>query len=408
MMRHLPIGLVTALLSLGTALSGQAPAQWQQWRGPSRDAVIAFTPPATWPQQLAKRWEVSVGAGHSSPVVSAGRVIIHARQGDQEITRALDLDAGKEVWRSAYAAPYTVNPAARAHGPGPKSTPAIAQGRVFTFGISGILSGHDLATGKVLWRTPAPPSPPEFGTAMSPVVDGPLVIAHVGGQNKGALTAFDAATGKARWAWSGDGPAYASPVIATIGGTRQVITQTQNAIVGIDAGSGALLWQRPFKTPYEQNSVTPVVAGDRVIYSGLDNGTWAVRPVKKGTAWTVEDMWRNEQVSMYMSTPVVSGNTLFGLSHRNRGQFFAVDVGTGKTLWTTTGREGENASLLLAGPLLLASTTNAELIVARPNPTKFDEIKRYTIADSAVWAHPALSGRLLLVKDVDKLICWSF
>jgi outer membrane protein assembly factor BamB len=153
--------------------------------------------------------------------------------------------------------------------------------------------------------------------------------------------------------------------------------------------------------------VTPVVDGDRVIYSGLDHGTTAVRLVRKGTAWTAEDLWKNDQVSMYMSTPVVSGGTLFGLSHRNRGQLFAIDAATGKTLWTTTGREGENASLVVAGPVLLVSTTNAELIVARPNAAKFDEIKRYTIADSAVWAHPAVAGRLLIVKDVDKLICWA-
>jgi outer membrane protein assembly factor BamB len=110
---------------------------------------------------------------------------------------------------------------------------------------------------------------------------------------------------------------------------------------------------------------------------------------------------------MYMSSPVINGTTLYGLSHRNSGQFFALDLATGKTLWTTRGREGENASLIAAGSLLLLSTTNAELIVARPNPAKFEEIRRYTVADSAVWAHPALAPRALLVKDVDKLICWS-
>ena len=110
---------------------------------------------------------------------------------------------------------------------------------------------------------------------------------------------------------------------------------------------------------------------------------------------------------MYMSSPVINGKTLYGLSHRNRGQFFALDLTTGKTLWTTKGRDGENASLIAAGSVLLLSTTNAELIVARPNPAKFEEIRRYTVADSAVWAHPALAPRALLVKDVDKLICWS-
>jgi outer membrane protein assembly factor BamB len=395
-----------AFVSTVTLAQSRNPG-WSQWRGPHRDGTVTTPLPAKWPATLTKRWELTVGTGHSSPVVAGDRVVIHARQGDREITRAVALRTGKELWRDEYAAPYAVNPAARAHGPGPKSTPAVAGGRVFTFGIAGVLSALDLETGKLLWRTPPPAVPPEFGTAMSPLVDGPRVIAHMGGMNDGALTAFDAATGRTRWQWTGDGPAYASPVVATIGGTRHVITQTQKSIVGVNAANGALLWQAPFTTPYEQNSVTPVVSGDLVIYSGLDNGVTAVRIARKGTQWVVLPGWKNEQVSMYMSSPVFNGATLYGLSHRNRGQFFALDPATGKTLWTTQGREGENASLIAAGSLLLLSTTNAELIVARANRATFEEIRRYTVADSAVWAHPAFAPRALLVKDVDKLICWS-
>ncbi len=340
-------------------------------------------------------------------MVSGDRVIVHSRQADREITRALDLKSGKELWRSDYSAPYKVNPAAAGHGPGPKSTPVVANGRVYTFGISGILSAHDLAEGTLLWRTPAPPVAPEFGTAMSPIVDGGQVIVHLGAHDKGALTAFDAITGKQRWQWTGDGPSYASPIVADFAGTRQLVTQSENSVIGVDVATGRLLWQVPFKTNFDQNSVTPIVVRDLVIYSGLESGTTAARIGRNAMVWTAQPLWKNEQVSMYMSSPVVSGNTLYGLSHRNRGQFFAIDLIAGKTLWTTAGREGENASVMLAGPLLLLSTTNAELIVTRANPGKFEEIKRYTIADSAVWAHPAVSGTSILVKDVDKLICWG-
>ena len=125
--------------------------------------------PAQWPEALKKRWEIPVGTGHASPVVSGNRVVVIAREGDQEIVRALDVASGKEIWRAAYPAPYTVNPAARSHGPGPKSTPAIAGGRVFTFGIGGILSAFDLASGKLIWRVPAPAVLPQYGTATSPL-----------------------------------------------------------------------------------------------------------------------------------------------------------------------------------------------------------------------------------------------
>ncbi|HEX6164497.1 MAG TPA: PQQ-binding-like beta-propeller repeat protein, partial [Vicinamibacterales bacterium] len=346
--------------------------------------------------------------GHASPVISGNRVVVHARQGNREIVSAYDLESGKQLWQDGVDAPYTMNPAATGHGPGPKSTPLIANGRVFTFGISGIFSAHDLATGKLLWRKNAPPAPPEFGTASSPVADGANVIAFLGGYKAGALTAMDAATGKEVWRWTGDGPGYSSPIVATIAGTRQIITQSQTKLIGVAAADGRLLWETTIKTPYEQNSVTPLVVNDLVISAGLDNPTIAYAITNTGKAWTATPRWTNDRVSMYMSSPAASGSTIFGLSNKNRGQFFAIDVATGNTLWQGKGREAENASIVRAGNFLLLSTTNSELIVARASTSAFEEVKRYTIADSATWAHPAFAGRAIVVKDVDKLIVWSY
>ena len=182
--------VLTALAAAGggevVSQAQQKPAatgtDWPQWRGPKRDGSVGAALPAQWPEALKKRWEIPVGAGHASPVVSGNRVVVIAREGDQEIVRALDIASGKEIWRAAYPAPFIVNPAAQSHGPGPKSTPAIAGGRVFTFGIGGILSAFDLASGRLIWRVPAPGVLPEYGTATSPLVDGTSVIVHVGGQ----------------------------------------------------------------------------------------------------------------------------------------------------------------------------------------------------------------------------------
>jgi outer membrane protein assembly factor BamB len=302
-----------------------------------------------------------------------------------------------------------MNPAATGHGPGPKSTPAIAGGRVFTLGISGIFSAHDAATGKLLWRKNAPPTPPEFGTASSPMVDGSTVIAFLGGQNAGALTAMDVATGTVKWRWTGDGPGYASPILATFAGTPQIVVQSQNKLVSVAAADGRLLWETPIKTPYEQNSVTPLVVGDLLVYAGLENPTIALRvTASRGTGWSAVPAWRNDDVSMYMSSPAASGNIIFGLSNKNRGQFFALDATTGKTLWVTKGREAENASIVRAGEYVLLATTNSELIVARAAGTRFEELRRYVVADSAMWAHPAFAGRTIIVKDVNTLTVWGF
>jgi len=396
--------------SLFPPAQGQAPAAWPQWRGPARDGVAsAFTVPTTWPAQLTKKWSAPAGLGHASPVVSGNRVVVHARQGNREVLTAYDLESGKQLWQDGVDAPYTMNPAATGHGPGPKSTPAIADGRVFTLGISGIFSAHDLTTGKLLWRRNAPPTPPVFGTAMSPMVDGTSVIAFLGGQNAGALTAMDVAKGTVKWQWTGDGPGYSSPIMATFAGTRQIIVQSQTKLVSVAAADGRLLWETPIKTPYEQNSVTPLVVGDLLLSAGLENPTIAFRiQAGQGKGWTATPVWRNEQVSMYMSSPAVSGTAVFGLSNKSRGQFFAIDAATGKTLWTTKGRDAENASIVRAGDYLLLATTNSELIVARANAARYEEVKRYTVADSAMWAHPAFTGRTIIVKDVDTLTAWSW
>jgi len=398
---------IALLSSLSVTSTAQSAPTWNQWRGPARDGVAMFTAPATWPQQLTRRWEVPVGAGHSSPVVADDRVLIFTRQGEREVLAAHDLKTGKQIWQDGYSAPYTMNPAARGHGPGPKATPAIAANRVFTLGISGIVAAHDLATGKLLWRREPSSTLPLYGAAMSPVVDGNLVIAHVGGHDAGALTAFDAASGKIVWRWTGSGPGYGSPIVAPLAGTRQVVTQTQQLMVGVDIADGRLLWQVPIRTNSDQNCVTPLIVGDLVIYSGLETPTIALRIGRKGSAFTADQVWRNEGVSLYMSSPAATDQALFGLSHRNRGQFFALDLATGNTLWTTRGREGDNASIVRAGPLLLLFTTNAEMIVARATPARWEEVKRYSIADSAVWAHPAVLGNQILVKDVDQLILWT-
>lgn len=384
---------------------------WPQWRGPRRDGSVAAALPAQWPEALKKQWETPIGTGHASPVVSGNRVVAIARQNDQEIVRALDVATGKEIWHAAYPAPYTVNPAAWAHGEGPKSTPAIAAGRVFTLGIGGILSAFDLASGKLLWRVPAPPVLPQYGTATSPLIDtsdGTSVIVHVGGYDDGALTSFDGATGKPRWQWKGDGPGYGSPIMATLGGVRQVIAQTQKFLVGVDASNGTLLWHLPFTDDFGQNAFTPIVFQDLVINGGIDQPLTAIRPKRDGGKWIAETVWTNPQAPMFMSSPVLIGATIYGLTTRGRGQFVAVDAASGKTLWHTQGREGENASMLASPSWLLASTTDGNLVVARANPQKYEEVRRYQIAQSALWAHPAITGRSIIVKDVDKVICWSF
>lgn len=403
--RYRGLIVAAALAASPIVLGAQSSAtDWPQFRGPNRDGVAAsFAVPKTWPDQLTRVWKADVGLGHSTPVLIGNRVYVFSRQMTSEVMQALDAATGKMIWQTRYAAPVNVNPAAEAHGPGPKSTPTYADGRLYTLGMGGTVTAFDAASGKQLWQKPAGNALPLYGTAISPLVDRGLVIVHVGGHGKGALTAFDANTGDVKWTWSGDGPSYASPIVADIEGVRQVITLSQENIIGVSESDGRLLWQRPFSTEYTQNIITPVLAGSTLIVSGYQKPTTALRIVRKGDQWTTEVVWENPAASLYMANAVVVGDRLFALSHRNRGQYMLLDVKTGKTLWTGMPRQAENAAIAHAGDLILSLEEDAELMVGRVSGETFQELKRYKVADAATWAAPAISGKRIVVKDVSSV-----
>ncbi len=408
--------LAMAMLCFCLPAAGQ---DWPQWRGPDRNGVAAsFTAPetfhlppsgGTWPSALRPVWRLEIGTGHSSPILVADVIFVLSREGDDEAVRAVDLASGRVRWRASYPAPYQMNSAATAHGKGPKSTPAAAAGRLHTLGISGILSTFDAATGKLLWRRTFGDrhanTSPYYGTAMSPLVDGERLIVHVGGHHDGALMALDAATGATRWSLDGDGPAYASPILVEHGGRRQVVTQTDRHVVGVDAGSGELLWQVPFTTEWHQNTITPVAAGGRLIVAGLDLPTRAWELAAEGPP---EEIWSNPDLPLYMASPVLAGDRLFGLSHKRSGQLFALDVATGRALLTSPGRDGENAALVLAGEHIFVLNDRAELTVLDPRADALTPVARYDVADSTTWAHPIVTGRGLVVKDAAGLALLAF
>jgi outer membrane protein assembly factor BamB len=399
------------LVGLAVTASTQAP-DWNQWRGAKRDGAVTFRVPAQWPERPKQVWKVPAGIGHASPVVSGVRIFVLSRIGEQEALTAFDTLSGKQVWRQTYDAPYQMNPAAATHGKGPKSTPVVDRGFVYTLGISGILSAFVATSGKPAWHhdftKEFPATSPDFGTSMSPIVDGELLIAHVGGIGNGAIVAFDRSTGAQKWSWKGDGPAYASPIIAAFGATRHLITQTQSSLVGLAPADGRLLWKIPFTTEFEQNIITPVVSDGLLIYAGLSKPTVAVRLVQEGATWKTQQVWENPAIPMYMSSPVAAGGLLYGLTQRNRGQFFAVDVKTGKTLWTSPPRQAENAALVTSGAFVIATTTEGELAVFTQGRNAFELVKKYTVADSPIWAHPAFASNGVVIKDAESLSLWSF
>jgi outer membrane protein assembly factor BamB len=274
--------------------------------------------------------------------------------------------------------------------------------------MTGVVTAFDAATGKQLWQKPGSMPLPMFTShSFSPIVERGLVIFHTGGHMSGALTAFDVNTGAQKWSWPGDGPGYGSPVIADFGGTRQLVTITQGKLVSVEPATGTLLWERPYVSANFTNAVTPVVYGQMLIVSGNGGPTVAYTVTKKNNEWDVSTAWENADIPYRLSNSVLMGDTLFGLTSRNSGQYFSVDAKTGKTLWSSEPRQAGNAAIVKAGNLAFSLEDDGELVVFKSAPAGFELVKKYTVAESETWTQPTLSGNRIFVKDVSNLTLWT-
>ena len=200
-------------------------------------------------------------------------------------------------------------------------------------------------------------------------------------------------------AWTGKGPGYASPAAFTIGGVRQIATMTEGSIEGIDAKTGASLWSIPFPDEWHENIVTPIWSGTHLIVSGVRQGTHAYTLTRSGGQWQTAQAWKNPDVAMYMSTPVLADGVLFGLSAKNKGQIFALDTATGTVKWRTEGRTADQAAILLTSANVLVQTTGGELLLLKRSSEKYEEEKRYSVADGSTWAVPAVLPDALIIRD---------
>jgi outer membrane protein assembly factor BamB len=385
--------------------------EWNQWRGPARDgSVSAKNTPVAWPKTFRETWRVEVGEGYSSPIVSGDRVFIHSRRDPEEIVTAINLKDGKLLWQQKYAAAYQKNQYAVEMAKGPNATPLVVANKLFTLGATGILAAWDTASGKQLWKRDYSGTV-DFsklfcGTAASPIaVDGRVVVQVGSDIHGGKIMSLDPSTGSTVWEWTGPGPGYASPVLINAGGgNAQLVTLTQESIIGLDAKSGKELWTVPFPDEWHENIVTPIWTGAELIVSGTRQGTHAYKLEQKGGKWQAIESWKNGEVAMYLSSPVFGDGLLYGHSAKRKGQFVAVDAATGVVKWSTEGRAGEHASVLLTPTHVLFLTNSAELLVVKRATTTYAVDQRYEVAQSSTWAMPVLLGSDILVRDKSGLV----
>ena len=395
---------IACLIILGAP---RAVAQdWPQWRGADHDGKVSgFTPPEHWPAKLEFVWKTTVGEGDSSPALFDGKLFVFSRQGNEEITRCLDAASGKELWREAHDS-IEVKGAARSHS-GPRSSPAVADGKVVTLGVAGVLTCLDANSGEVLWRKNEFPNDDlAYYTSASPMIVDGMCIAQLGGKESGAIVAYDLASGRERWRWEGDPPAYASPVLMTVEGEKLIVAMTAENVVGISATDGRLLWQTPFSVPrMSTNSATPVVDGQMVIYSAQNRGINAIRIEKNSDGYRVTKLWSNDDLSTVFNTPVLIDHLLFGLSERTN--LYCLDARTGEVLWIDDARHARFGAIVNAGSALFALPSNGTLTVYEPSGEHYKELAQYEVSESPTYAHPVISGNRVYVQDQDSVTAWT-
>ena len=383
---------------------------WPQWRGPNRDGkVVGFVPPAAMPAALNQKWKVNVGLGDATPALVGGKLYVFARQGDEEVTLCLNAADGKVLWQDKAPAPAISGPAA-SHS-GPRSSPAVAEGKVVTMGAAGVVSCLDAATGAVAWRKDAfPGMVPRFFTSSSPLIADGMAIAQPGGQGTGGIVAFDLATGNVKWQWTAEAPQYSSPVLMTVGGTKIIVAMSEQSVVGVAEADGKLLWKIPFVPQgMSYNSATPIVDGDTLIFTGtgVGRGTKAVQIEKQGDAFTVKDLWLNDQIASQFNSPILDNGFIYGM--RSTGILYCLNAKTGQQAWVGTDAVGPRGfgQLVDVGPALLLLPNTGQMIVYAANGGAYAELTRLKVADTPTYAAPVVSGKSIFVKDQDSVILWS-
>ena len=390
-----------------SVLTSQA-QDWPQWRGINRDGkVTGFKAPQTWPQQLNQTWKVTVGLGDATPALLNNKLYVFTRQGENELLQCLDAATGKQVWQSAGYPAVAVSGPAASH-PGPRSSVTVADGKAVTVGVGGDIACFDASSGKLLWRNEDfKNAVPQFFTGMSPLISSGICYAHLGGPKSGQFIAFDLSTGAVKWKVEGEGPAYGSPVLMTIDGSKQIVFQAQTKLVSLNLTDGKQLWEfaTPVGTGRVQNATSPVADQNRIYFTGLNNGVNAIEIKKEGNSFVVNRLWSNPDFSTSYSTPLLKDGFLYGLSNQNR--LFCINAGSGQTAWSDATALQNFGSIVDAGSVIVALTSNSNFVVLKPDGQKYNQVALIKLAETPIYAHPILSGNRIYIKDSESLTLFT-
>jgi outer membrane protein assembly factor BamB len=399
--------MVTLTLALCLASD---PETWLQWRGPTRDGLVSSS--VTWPDKLSgltQRYRVELGPSYSGPIVTSDKVFITETLNKKtETVKALDRKSGKVLWTREWEGAMTVPFFAKANGDWIRSTPACDGQSLYVAGMRDVLVCLDVNTGSERWRLDFMKETgsklPDFGFVCSPLVVGEHVYVQAGG----AFCKVDKATGKLVWKTLEDGggmygSAFSSPVFAKLLGKDLLVVQTRTKLAGVDPADGKVLWQEEVPAFRGMNILTPSIVGDAIFTSSHSGGTflYGIKPDHAG----VQQTWK-QRFDGYMSSPIIIDGHVY--LHLKNQRFCCVELKTGTSKWTTPKAFGKYWSMVAQKDRILALDENGELLLIHATPEKFDLLDRKKVSTSEAWAHVAVVGDEVYVRDLQGLSVYQW
>lgn len=401
--------VATIAAALWAALTSAARADdWPVFLGPHGSGTSAETGlDLDWPPEGPPvMWRKRLGASYSPPVVAKGRTIAFHRLGNEEVIECLDAATGRSLWDLRYPTRYVDR---YQYNGGPRSSPAIDDGRVYTYGAEGVLTCAELATGRMVWQRPLNKElkVPQnfFGVGVPPVIDGQIILLNAGGPDGAGIVGLDKRTGQTVWKATSHGASYSAPVVASIGGRRLAMFLTREGLVALEPETGRVTHEYPFRSPLHEsvNAASPVVVGDVVMLSAAYSvGSVALRLAPDGL--TV--LWRDtKNLQSHWATAIYHDGCVYGVHgrHEAEGEVRCLDFATGRVRWVGPRSMGRATLLMVQGHFLVMGE-RGDLAVVEVNPDRYVEKRRVHLVDGPTWAPPVLANGLLYVRNETCLV----
>ena len=390
--------------SRDAGVTAPGPNDYPQFYGPGRDAMLPGPALARdWEAEPPRElWRREVGEGWSSFAVVGSAALTMEQRGELEAVVRYDLATGEQVWVHSDPAPFNTT----VGGSGPRATPTIADGRVYTLGASGLLSCLELRDGSLVWQRNVldenDKSIPEWGLASSPLIAGDLVVVQLGDRSN-LLVAHHRDSGEPAWQADIERGSYSSPILAELQGVPQIVSSNANSVTGHDPASGETLWTVEWILPSERVAPPLTMGENRLLVSaGYGAGSLLIEIEETEGVLSARTLWDSRRLKSKFAPVVRLRGTVYGLDD---GILVALDPETGERHWKG-GRYG-HGQLLLVGELLLIVTEKGDVVMVEPNPSELRELGRFGAFDSKTWNPPALSGRHLLVRNNREAACYE-